>query len=153
MFTEEQLENAVLEYFEEIGYTCMPASELGRDVQEVLLLDRLETALLRLNPGMALDVIREAIRKIRHFDTTDVLTNNKVFHKYLTETVEVVELANGETVYHRVRLIDWDAIDNNDFLVVNQLEVLEKGQTKIPDIVVYVNGLPLVVLELKKHIS
>jgi len=149
MFTEEQLENAVLEYFEELGYTCMPASELGRDVQEVLLLDRLETALLRLNPGVALDVIREAIRKIRHFDTTDVLTNNKVFHKYLTETVEVAELVNGETVYHRVRLIDWDAIDNNDFLVVNQLEVLEKGQAKIPDIVVYVNGLPLVVLELK----
>jgi type I restriction enzyme, R subunit len=149
MFTEEQLENVVIEYFQELGYNYLPASELERDEKEVLLFDRLEAALVRLNPGLPLDVIREAIRKIRHFDTNDVFTNNKVFHKYLTETVEVAEFVNGETVYHRVRLIDWEVPENNDFLVVNQLEIVEKGQKKIPDIVLYVNGIPLVVFELK----
>lgn len=149
MFTEEQLENVVIEYFQEIGYDYSHADKLERDEQEVLLFDRLEAALVRLNPGLPLDVIREAIRKIRHFETNDVFTNNKVFHKYLTETVEVAEFVNGKTVYHRVRLIDWEVPENNDFLVVNQLEVVEKGQKKIPDIVLYVNGIPLVVFELK----
>ncbi|MFC0298242.1 type I restriction endonuclease subunit R [Geobacillus jurassicus] len=149
MFTEEQLEQAVIEYFQELGYPYLPVGKLERDKKEVLLLDRLEAALMKLNPGAPFDVIREAMRKIRYFDTNDVLTNNKVFHKYLTETVEVAEFVDGETVYHRVRLIDWEAPENNDFLVVNQLEVSEKGQEKIPDIVLYVNGMPLVVAELK----
>jgi type I restriction enzyme, R subunit len=69
----------------------------------------------------------------------------------MTETVEVAEFANGETVCHRVRLIDWEVPENNDFLVVNQLEIVEKGQKKIPDIVLYVNGIPLVVFELKSR--
>lgn len=149
MFTEEQLENVVLEYFQELGYGYLLGSRLPRDIKEVLLFDRLEKSLLKLNPGSSLEIIREAIRKIRTFDTNDVFTNNKVFSKYLTETVEVTEFIDGETVYHRVSLIDWDNINNNDFLAVNQLEVLEKGGSKIPDIVVYVNGIPLVVVELK----
>ncbi|MED4015527.1 type I restriction endonuclease subunit R [Sutcliffiella cohnii] len=149
MFTEEQLENVVLEYFQELRYEYLHGSRLPRDIKEVLLFDRLEVALMKLNEGLSTDVIREAIRKIRTFDTNDVFTNNKVFAKYLTETVEVTEFVNGETIYHRVSLVDWDSIDNNDFLVVNQLEVLEKGGSKIPDVVVYVNGIPLVVVELK----
>ncbi|WP_078551314.1 type I restriction endonuclease subunit R [Bacillus alkalicellulosilyticus] len=149
MFTEEQLENVVLEYFQELGYEYLHGSRLPRDIKEVLLFDRLEAALIELNKGVSLEVIREAIRKIRTFDTNDVFANNKVFAKYLTETVEVTEFVNGETIYHRVSLFDWDSIDNNNFLVVNQLEVLEKGGSKIPDVVVYVNGMPLVVFELK----
>ena len=149
MFTEEQLENVVLEYFQELGYGHLHGSRLPRDSKEVLLFDRLEAALIKLNKGLSIEVIREAIRKIRTFDTNDVFTNNKVFTKYLTETVEVTEFVDGETVYHRVSLVDWDHVENNDFLVVNQLEVLEHGGSKIPDIVVYINGFPLVVVELK----
>ncbi|MBE2922499.1 type I restriction endonuclease subunit R [Anoxybacillus flavithermus] len=149
MFTEEQLEQAVIEYFQELGYPYMPTKELKRDKKEVLLLNRLEEALVKLNPEVPVEIIREAMRKIRYFETNDVFTNNKMFHKYLTEAVVVPELVHGETVYHHVRLIDWEKPENNDFLVVNQLEVIEKGQEKIPDIVLYVNGLPLVVFELK----
>lgn len=149
MFTEEQLEQAVIEYFQELGYPYMPAKELKRDKKDVLLLDRLEEALVKLNPEVPVEIIREVMRKIHYFETNDVLTNNKMFHKYLTEAVVVPELVNGETVYHHVRLIDWETPENNDFLVVNQLEVIEKGQEKIPDIVLYVNGLPLVIAELK----
>jgi type I restriction enzyme, R subunit len=149
MFTEEQLENVVLEYFQELGYDYIHGSRLLRDLKEVLLFDRLEVALVKINQGLSLDVIREAIRKIRNLDTNDVFTNNKVFSKYMAETVEVTEFVKGETVYHRINLIDWDNAENNDFLVVNQLEVVEKGGKKIPDIVMYINGMPLVVMELK----
>jgi type I restriction enzyme, R subunit len=76
--------------------TFFHASELGRNEKEVLLFDRLEAALVRQNPGLPMDVIREAIRKIRHFETNDLFTNNKVFHKYMTETVEVAEFAMGK---------------------------------------------------------
>lgn len=149
MFTEEQLEKVVIEYFQELGYSYLHAHHLQRNEKEVLLFDRLEAALVNLNQGLSPEVIQQAIRKIHHFDTNDVFTNNKVFQKYLTETVEVPEFSNGETVYHRVHLIDWDEPEKNEFLVVNQLEVVERGTRKIPDIVLYVNGMPLVVMELK----
>ncbi|WP_461672460.1 type I restriction endonuclease subunit R [Priestia megaterium] len=149
MFIEEQLENVVSGYFQELGYEYVHGSRLPRDFKEVLLFDRLEESLIKLNKGLSIDVIRETIRKIRTFDTNDVFTNNKVFARYLTETVEVTEFVEGKTVYHRVSLIDWENIKNNNFLIVNQLEVLEKGGSKIPDLVVYVNGIPLVVIELK----
>lgn len=149
MFTEEQLENVVIEYFEEIGYEYLHAQHLQRDEREVLLLDRLESALVKLNQGIPLEVIHQAMREIKHFDTNDVFTNNRVFHKKLTEAIEIPEYADGETIYHRVHLIDWDNPDNNDFLVVNQLEVVEQDTKKIPDLVLYVNGMPLVVIELK----
>ncbi|PHG81178.1 type I restriction endonuclease subunit R [Bacillus wiedmannii] len=151
MFTEGQLERVVIEYFQELDYTYLHASQLQRDGREVLLFDRLEAALVNINQGVPLEVVQQAIHKIHHFDTNDVFTNNKLFHKYLTETIEVPEFVNGETVYHRIKLIEWnkDKVKNNDFLVVNQLEVVEKGGKKIPDVVVYINGIPLVVMELK----
>ncbi|MCR2820042.1 type I restriction endonuclease subunit R [Lederbergia panacisoli] len=149
MFTEGQLEKVVIEYFQELGYDYLPANQLVRDEREVLLLDRLQAALVKLNQGVALDVIHQVIRQLRHFDTNDVFANNKVFHKYLTESVEIPEFVNGETIYHRVRLVDWDEPKYNEFLVVNQLELIEKDSKKIPDVVLYINGLPLMVMELK----
>jgi type I restriction enzyme, R subunit len=149
MFTEEQLENVVIEYFQELGYEYLLGSMLQRDINEVLLQDRLEKAINKLNHGLSSGVVRETIRKLRTYDTNDVITNNKAFFKFLTEAVEVSEFVDGEIIYRRVNLIDWNNIENNDFLVVNQLEVIENGGKKIPDVVVYINGLPLVVLELK----
>ena len=149
MFTEEQLENTVIEYFQELGYYYLPAHRLQRDEREVLLLDRLEQAITKLNPDISNDVLQQVMLKLRHFDTNDVFTNNKVFHKYLTENVEIAEFVEGETVYHRIRLIDWEQPENNDFLLVNQLEIVEGDTKKIPDLVLFVNGMPLVVMELK----
>ena len=149
MFTEEQLENTVIEYFKELGYHYLPAHQLQRDEREVLLFDRLEQAISKLNPNISNDVLQQVMRKLRHFDTNDVFTNNKVFHQYLTENVEIAEFVEGETVYHRIRLIDWERPENNDFLLVNQLEVVERDTKKIPDLVLFVNGMPLVVMELK----
>lgn len=148
-FTEGHFENVVIEYLKELDYTYIHGSQLNKEDQEVLLLDKLEAALIKINSGVPLSTIREAIRKIRHFETNDVLTNNRLFHKYLVEGVEVSDFVSGEVTYATVQLIDYDTLENNDWLVVNQLEVTEDGTKKRPDVFVYVNGIPLVVMELK----
>ena len=149
MFTEESLENVVIEYLKDIDYTYIHGTNLNRENKEVLLLDRLEEHLININKEIPKSSIKEAIRKIRTFETNDVFTNNKLFHKYLTEGVEVTDFINGETKYYTVKLIDYDNIENNDFLVVNQLEIVEDGNKKIPDVIIYINGIPIVCMELK----
>ncbi|MBE6048424.1 MAG: HsdR family type I site-specific deoxyribonuclease, partial [Clostridium sp.] len=148
-FQEAGLENLVIENLKDINYEYIHGSNLERDTKDVLLLDKLHEALVKINKGLSESTIKEAIRKIRTFETNDVFTNNKLFHKYLTEGVEVTDFINGETVYSTVKLIDYKEPEKNDFLVVNQLEVNEDDIKKIPDVVVYVNGLPLVLMELK----
>ena len=149
MFTEESLENVVIEYLKDIDYKYIHGSNLNRDNKEVLLLDRLEEFLININKEIPKSSIKEAIRKIRTFETNDVFTNNKLFHKYFTEGVEVTDFIDGETKYYTIKLIDYDDIENNDFLVVNQLEIVEDGNKKIPDVIIYINGIPIVCMELK----
>ena len=102
-----------------------------------------------MNPHIPTSSLLEAIRFIKNFDTNDVFTNNKTFHRYLTEGIEISDFINGKTEYYRIKLIDFEQISNNDFLVVNQLEITEDGSKKIPDVFVYINGMPLIVMELK----
>lgn len=148
-FIEGNFENVVIEYLQELEYTYIHGSHIMKEPKEVLLLDRLENALISINPSVQLSSTKEAIRKIRHFETNDVFTNNKLFHKYLVEGVEVSDFVEGEVVYQTIKLIDFETPSNNDWLVVNQLEVTEDGTKKRPDVFVYVNGIPLVVMELK----
>lgn len=148
-FTEGNFENVVIEYLQELDYTYIHGSQLAKEDKEVLLFDRLEESLVNINADVPLSTIKEAIRKIRNFETNDVFTNNKLFHKYLVEGVEVSDFIESEVVYHTIKLIDFEVSKNNDWLVVNQLEVTEDGTKKRPDVFVYVNGIPLVVMELK----
>ena len=149
MFTEESFENVVIEYLKELNYDYIHGSNLTRDNKEVLLLENLKTNLININKEIPESSIDYAIKKIQNFETNDVFTNNKLFHKYLTEGIEITDFINGKTVYHTIKLIDFDNIKNNEFLVVNQLEIVEDDINKIPDIIVYVNGIPLVCMELK----
>lgn len=149
MFTEESFENVVIEYLKELDYDYTHGSKLTRDNKEVLLLKNLKTNLININKKIPESSIDYAIKKIQNFETNDVFTNNKLFHKYLTEGIEVTDFIDGKTVYHTVKLIDFDNIKNNEFLVVNQLEIVEDDIKKIPDVIVYVNGIPLVCMELK----
>ena len=149
MFTEESFENVVIEYLKELNYDYIHGSNLTRDNKEVLLLKSLKTNLININKEIPESSIDYAIKKIQNFETNDVFTNNKLFHKYLTEGIEITDFINGKTVYHTIKLIDFDNIKNNEFLVVNQLEIVEDDIKKIPDIIVYVNGIPLVCMELK----
>ena len=149
-FKEASLENVVIEYLKELDYEYIHGSNLNNDSREVLLLDRLESKLIEINKGIPLSSIKEAIRKIKTFETNDVFTNNKIFHKYLTEGVEVTDFIDGKTEYNTIKLIDYSNSENNDYLVVNQVEVNEDEDVKkIPDVIVYINGIPLVLMELK----
>lgn len=149
MFTEESFENVVIQYLKELNYDYIHGSNLTRDNKEVLLLKNLKTNLININKQIPESSIDYAIKKIQNFETNDVFTNNKLFHKYLTEGIEITDFINGKTVYHTVKLIDFDNMENNEFLVVNQLEIVEDDIKKIPDVIVYVNGIPLVCMELK----
>ena len=149
MFTEESFENVVIQYLKELNYDYIHGSNLTRDNKEVLLLKNLKTNLININKEIPETSIDYAIKKIQNFETNDVFTNNKLFHKYLTEGIEITDFIDGKTVYHTVKLIDFDNIQNNEFLVVNQLEIVEDDIKKIPDVIVYVNGIPLVCMELK----
>ena len=149
MFTEESFENVVIQYLKELNYDYIHGSNLTRENKEVLLLKNLKTSLININKEIPESSIDYAIKKIQNFETNDVFTNNKLFHKYLTEGIEVTDFIDGKTVYHTVKLIDFDNIKNNDFLAVNQLEIVEDDIKKIPDLIIYVNGIPLVCMELK----
>ena len=149
MFTEESFENVVIQYLKELNYDYIHGSNLTRENKEVLLLKNLKTSLININKEIPESSIDYAIKKIQNFETNDVFTNNKLFHKYLTEGIEITDFINGKTVYHTVKLIDFDNMENNEFLVVNQLEIVEDDIKKIPDVIVYVNGIPLVCMELK----
>ena len=149
MFTEESFENVVIEYLKELNYDYIHGSNLTRDNKEELLLENLKTNLININKEIPESSIDYAIKKIQNFETNDVFTNNKLFHKYLTEGIDITDFINGKTAYHTIKLIDFDNIENNEFLVVNQLEIVEDDINKIPDIIVYVNGIPLVCMELK----
>ncbi len=149
MFTEGSFENVVIEYLKELNYDYIHGSNIIRGNKEVLLLDKLEENLIKINKEIPNTSIKEAIRKIRNFETNDVFTNNRLFHKYLTEGIETTDFINGKTEYHTVKLIDYNNIENNEFLVVNQLEIVEDDIKKIPDVIIYVNGIPLVCMELK----
>ena len=156
--TESTVESLALEWFSQLGYTTLsgpsiapgePAAE--RDsYNDVILLRRLQDALVELNPTVPAHAIDEALRKVIHLDSLSLVANNRSLHRMLVDGVEVeYQAPDGHIVGERVRLIDFDEPDRNSWLVVNQFIVVEGQRQRRPDIVVFVNGLPLAVIELK----
>jgi type I restriction enzyme, R subunit len=104
---------------------------------------------LLFNPKVPAEAQEEALRKVLRSDSPDLYQNNYTFHRYLTEGVEVEYRKGDRIVGDKVWLVDYDNPENNEFLVVNQFTVIEGNNNKRPDIILFVNGLPLVVIELK----
>ncbi|MDH6060851.1 type I restriction endonuclease subunit R [Chrysosporum bergii ANA360D] len=157
-FTESIIEQATLDWLSELGYTTLNGVEIAPDTpqterqeyNEVILINRLQNALQTINPHIPFHAIQDAIKKITRTETPILYENNRRFHKYLTDGVDVEYQQNGQTQYKKVQLIDFNKIDNNDWLVVNQFRVKETGKTaRIPDVVIFINGLPIAVIELK----
>ena len=159
-YAESDLEQAALEWFEEMHYEKAYGPEISPEGEyperqyyhEVLLKDRLRDALIRINKHLPREVIEEAIRIIEFPQSPSLLINNRAFQKMITDGIDVeYRTPSGEIEYPKVKVFetDPDRVDNNDFLVVNQFTVIENGGEKRPDIVVFVNGIPLVVFELK----
>lgn len=148
-FTEELYEQAIIELFEKMGYTHIYAPDMERDYSSPLLDAVLQDSLVKLNKGLPLDAIQEAIAKLRDFDTGSLLQKNMQFMDYLQNGVPVKYYVSGEERNSLVYLVDYKNIENNSFYVVNQFTYLENGNNRRPDIILFINGLPLVLCELK----
>ena len=149
-FTEGIVEEATLELFEKLGYTTLHASETQRQsYTDVVLINRLRESLQTINPDIPPDAIEEAIRKLTRSETPSLFENNLRFHKFLTDGINVEYQTSERVVYNQVYLIDFNNPDNNDWLVVNQFTVIEDKKERRPDVVVFINGLPIGVIELK----
>ncbi len=116
---------------------------------DVVLVERFKQAIHSLNSRLPSGAREQAIREVLHIASPDLITNNEKFHRYLTNGVEVEFQSGGITRGDTVWLIDFEEPENNEFLIVNQFTVIEENVNKRPDVIIFVNGLPLVVIELK----
>lgn len=148
-YTESNYENAVLQLLHEgLGYTYVYGPDVDRDYHSPLYEDVLLPALQRINPGLPYDALNEAIYKLRNFESGTLVQKNMVFMDYLQSGVPVKFYEQGEERSALVRLVDFQNPANNDFTVANQWTFIENSE-KRPDVVLFVNGLPLVIVELK----
>ena len=156
-FTESTVEEAVLEWLEGLEFEIVNGPEIApgepaamrESFSEVVLPGRLQEAVARINPKIPASARDEAIRRVLRSESPNLLENNRRFHKLLVDGVDVEYQAEGRTIHDKVWLIDFAAPARNDWLAVNQFTVVEDKHNRRPDIVLFVNGLPLVVIELK----
>src|SRR6266567_5421955 len=157
-FTESIVEEAALSWFKELGYSVLYGARIApgepnaerSNYSEVILANRLRAVLARINPSIPPSALEEANRKITRANSPSILENNRQFHKWITDGVDVQYSApDGRIVNDIAWLIDFAHPDNNDWLVVNQFTVIENKNNRRPDIVIFLNGLPIGVIELK----
>lgn len=155
--TENHIEQLAIERLEELGYEYIYAPDIAPDgatperdnYAQVLLLNRLQNAVKRINPDIPADAQAEAIKEIQRIASPELLANNETFHRLLTEGIPVSKRVDGDDRGDRVWLVDFNDPYNNEFLVANQFTIVENGNNKRPDVLLFVNGIPLVVIELK----
>ena len=153
LLTEDAIEQNLIELLQKQGYAYAQGSELERPLESVVLEQRFKDALKRLNPDLPESARVEAFQHVMHLGSNDIMANNEKFHQMMTDGVTVEYFKQGETKGLQVKLIDFARPENNDFLVVNQFVIKENNQSKRLDVVLFVNGLPLVVVELKSATS
>ena len=154
---ESEIEEFALELLrDENGYTVLYGPDLlegshpERAYNEVILKTRLRAAIDRLNPHIPAEAREEAFKKALRTQSLTLIDNNEAFHCLLTEGVDVkFGIGGGKSRTDKVWLVDFDHPENNEFLAVNQFTVVENNTNKRPDIVLFINGLPLIVIELK----
>lgn len=155
--TEDQLEQEVLGWLAEVGYRVVCGYDVAPDsdkpwranFNQVLLLDQLRGAIARLNPSVPMVAREDALAQVVNLDTPAQLSANRAFHRLLVNGVPVQYQRDGETVGDFVRLVDFENPAANEWLAINQFTIKGPKHTRRPDIILFVNGLPLVVLELK----
>jgi len=155
--SENHIEQLAIERLEALGYEYIYGPDIAPDsetperssFEQVLLLDRLQEAVRRINPTLPPDAQNEAIREIQRIASPELIANNETFHGLLTEGIPVTLQKDGDERGDRVWLIDFDNPHNNEFLVVNQFTIIENGHNKRPDVLLFINGIPLVLMELK----
>ena len=152
MFNEEILEKITMEILNELEYECVNGYEMERtDYSKVILEDDLRNFIHKINNNVTEEQMKEVIRQVKNLEHNNTILNNKQFTKYLLEGVSVPVNENGETRYKTIRIVDFNNISNNAFKAINQYTIIEHSE-KRPDIIIFINGLPLVVVELKSTV-
>ena len=157
LITEDHLEQQCLEWFKDLGYRHVFAPDLDRDgptpersdFRQVILTGRLRSALQRLNPGVPASTIESAVLQLANPNVPGLLASNRNFHRWMTQGLPITYMEGNQQVGIRLKVIGFDNPASNDWLVVNQLAIQGTKHNRRPDLVVYVNGLPLAVIELK----
>lgn len=157
LITEEQVELQSIEWFKELGYQYRDGYEIAPegvnperdDFRQVLLEERLKSALIRINPDIPNQTIQNSIPQILNPNIPGLLNCNREMHKWITKGLKVTFMEDNQEVGRQLKLIDYENLDNNDWLVVNQFEIQGDQRLRRPDVLVFVNGLPLGVIELK----
>ena len=155
--TESDVEEIVLGWFGELGYSVLhgPTIASGEpgaeryDYSDPLLPDRLKSALSRINPSLPPATLEDAFRKLSLLNSPSLIQQNRLFHKMLVEGIPVEYRSGDRIVHDSAKLVDWDNTENNDWVVVNQFTVVENHHNRRPDLVVFLNGLPVAVIEIK----
>lgn len=156
-FNEDVIEKAALQWLTELGYQVLhgPGISPGgtsperADFKQVLLVERLRSKIFSLNPGKSPEAWAEAYRLVEAVSDPSLVMANRAFHQMLTNGVEVAVTRNGEEHGEHLWLVDFEHPENNDFLAVNQFTIVDGQINRRPDIVLFVNGIPLAVIELK----
>ena len=149
MFKEEQVEQAIIEQLQGLGYEYLYGPEIERDYKEVILKDIFFNSIFKINPDITQDIADEVYRKIRTFTNIGLVQANYEFYHMLYTGVEIP--IEGDRTY-TAKLIDRNNIENNSFYVINQYTIIEYKE-KRPDVIIFINGIPLVVFELKSAIK
>ncbi len=162
LFTENTLEQAALSWFESLGYSVVFGPDIAFDGNspersnygEVILESRLRDALSRINKKLPSSAIDDAMRKILITESPSLIINNRNFQKMITDGIDVqYNRPDGSVKTDKMYLFDFDNPDNNDWMAVNQFTVIENSINRRPDIVIFLNGLPMVIFELKNAAS
>ena len=156
IITENEIEEIAINYLQILGYTYIMGPDISpdgehteRQYNEVVLVTRLRDAIDKLNPSISQEAKDDALKKVLRTDSPNTLIINENFHKYLTEGVDVETRTDDGIRGEKVYIVDFVNPGQNEFLAINQFTIIEGNQNKRPDLILFVNGLPLVVIELK----
>ena len=155
--TEDNIETLAIKQLQSLGWqyvhglSIAPGAEQEEreSFEQIILLDRLRKAVTDLNPHIPADASEQAIQKILRIYSPDLLHNNESFHELLVEGVKIPYQKDGFERSYEVKLVDFENAAANQFLVVNQYTIIENGQNKRPDLLLFINGIPLIIAELK----
>lgn len=154
---ENDIELFAIEQLEALGYSYIHGVDIAPDAdkperesfEDVLLIKRLQNEVARINPTIPFEAQADAIKQLQRISSPELISRNEIFHRMLTEGIRVTYQKDGNTRGDYVWLIDFANPANNEFLVVNQYTIVENNKNKRPDVILFVNGIPLVVIELK----
>lgn len=158
---ESDIEIFAIQLLDKLKYQYIYAPDIAPDgrkperktFEDVLLMERLQEAVGSINPKVPADAREEAVKQIQRINSPELIANNEAFHRMLTEGITVTYQKDSNSRGDLVWLIDFNNPYNNDFLVTNQFTIIENGVNKRPDVILFVNGIPLVVIELKNAVD